>query len=147
VTGLISATEERAKTEARQRLQHYVVELLDPDVPASWTPPQQLLDAMVLETRIKPVVKSYGTLYEAQLRVDDSQERRAQLVNVYNRELVERRLMTLGGALAFILACLAAVSGYIRTDEATKGYYTNRLRMLAAAAIGAAGMAIYHLVS
>jgi hypothetical protein len=147
VIGLISATEERAKAEARRKLLESVVNWLDPQVPASWTPPPRLLDAMVLETRIKPVVKDYGTLSEAELRIDDSPARRAQLVEVYNREVVERRLVTLGGTLAFILICLAAVSGYIRTDEATKGYYTNRLRMLAAAGIGAAGVVIYHLVA
>ena len=54
---------------------------------------------------------------------------------------------TLGGALAFVLICLAAVSGYIRADEATKGYYTNRLRMLAAAGVGAAGVVIYRMVA
>jgi len=147
VTGLISATEERAKAEARRKLQDKVVNWLDPQVPASWSPPPQMLDAMVLETRIKPVVKDYGTLYEAELKFDASPQRRAQLVDVYNRELVERRLITLGGTLAFVLVCLGAVSGYIRTDEATKGYYTNRLRMLAAAGIGAAGVVIYQLVA
>jgi hypothetical protein len=147
VTGLISATEERAKAEALRKLQDLVVKWLDPQVPASWTPPPRLLDAMVLETRITPVVKDYGTLFEAALKIDASRERRAQLVEVYNRELVERRLMTLGGTLAFVLICLGAVSGYIRTDEATKGYYTNRLRMLAAAGIGAAGVVIYQLVA
>jgi hypothetical protein len=62
------------------------------------------------------------------------------LVEAYDRELVRHRLATLGGTLAFVLICLAAISGYIRADEATKGYYTNRLRMLAAAGVGA-GMA------
>ena len=55
--------------------------------------------------------------------------------------------MTLGGALGFVLICLAAVSGYIRADEATKGYYTNRLRMLAAAGVGAAGVILYKMVA
>ena len=56
-------------------------------------------------------------------------------------------MLTLAGLLVFVLICLAAVSGYIRTDEATKGYYTNRLRMLAAAGVGAAGAAIYQMIS
>jgi hypothetical protein len=55
--------------------------------------------------------------------------------------------VTLGATLVFILICLAAVSGYIRADEATKGYYTNRLRMLAAAGVGASGVIIYHMVA
>ena len=56
-------------------------------------------------------------------------------------------MAALGGTLAFVLICLGAVSGYIRADEATKGYYTNRLRMLAAAGVGAAGVFIYQMVA
>jgi hypothetical protein len=144
---LLSATEERAKAEAVRKLQVDVVNWLDPQVPASWTPPARLLDAMVLQTRIKPVVKDWGTVYEAELTIDDSPQHRVRLVEVYNRELVQRRLVALGGTLAFILICLGAISGYIRTDEATKGYYTNRLRLLAAGAVGAAGVVIYQLVA
>ncbi len=83
----------------------------------------------------------------AELEFDASPQRRTQLVEAYNHELVQRRLVNLGGTLAFILSCLAVVSGYIRTDEKTKGYYTNRLRMLAAAGFGAAGVIIYRMVA
>ena len=102
---------------------------------------------MVVETRINPIVKDYGTLYKAELTADFSPQRRAELVDAYNHELVQHRLMTLGGMLGFVLICLAAISGYIRADEATKGYYTNRLRMLAAAGVGAAGVIVYRLVA
>ena len=108
---------------------------------------------MILETKIKPVVKDqapykdYGKLYVAELRVDVSPERLAGLTETYQHQLVQSRMVFLGGALAFILTCLVAISGYIRADEATKGYYTNRLRMLAAAGVGAAGMAIYQMVA
>jgi hypothetical protein len=147
VVGQLSATEERAKADARRKLRNEVVSWLDPSVPRSWTPPERLLDSMVRETRIKPVHKDYGTLYEATLSVDASSQRRAELIDLYNRQLVERRMATLGGTLAFILICLAALSGYIRADEATKGYYTNRLRMLTAAGVGAAGVILYHMVA
>jgi hypothetical protein len=146
VAGEISATEERAKAAARRRLRSEVVNWLDPDVPSSWSCPERLLDEMVLETHVEPHVKEYGTLYVAGLTVDSSANRRAALVGAYNRELVERRMVTLGGVLVFVLICLAAVSGYIRADEATKGYYTNRLRMLAAAGVGATGAIIYHII-
>jgi hypothetical protein len=110
---------------------------------------------MVLETRIKPAVtdhtkdlaEEYGTLYVAEVTYDASPQHRAELVAVYDRELIQHRLACLGGALAFVLICLAAISGYIRADEATKGYYTNRLRMLAAAGVGAAGVIIYQMVA
>jgi hypothetical protein len=147
VIGQLSATEERAKADARRKLRDEVAGWLDPDVPSHWAPPPQLFDSMVLETHIKPIHKDYGTLYEATLTVDKSPQRRTALIALYNRQVVERRLATGAGTLAFILICLAAVSGYIRADEATKGYYTNRLRMLAAAGVGAAGVVLYHMVA
>ena len=81
------------------------------------------------------------------MTADLSPRHRAELVDAYNHELVKHRLLTLGGSLGFVLICLAAVSGYIRADEATKGYYTNRLRMLAAAGVGAAGVIVYRMVA
>jgi hypothetical protein len=145
LAGLISATKQRAENEARRSLRDFVVSWLEPDVPRGWTPPAQLLDALVRNTRFEAVEKAYGTLYVAELVIDASPARRAAFVAAYNHELVHRRLITLGGTLAFVLTCLAVVSGYIRTDEVTKGYYTNRLRLLAAAGVGAAGVIIYRL--
>ena len=154
IPGQVSATEERALDDVRKQLEKKLTEWLEPHgVPRSWKPAPRQIDAMILETKIKPVVKDqapykdYGKLYVAELRVDVSPERIAGFTETYQRQLVQRRMVFLGGALAFILTCLGAVSGYIRADEATKGYYTNRLRMLAAAGVGAAGMAIYQIVA
>jgi hypothetical protein len=148
IKGLISATEDRAREEARKELDRNVTEWLEPlRVPRSWKPPARQVDGMILETKVKPIVKDYGTLYEAEFRVDVSPEQRASLVAAYHRQLVHGRLVVLGGTLAFFLTCLAAITGYIRADEATKGYYTNRLRLLAAAGVGAAGVLIYQMVA
>jgi hypothetical protein len=146
VAGELSATAERATANACLKLSTEVVKWLNPDVPSTWTCPQRLLDTMVLQTRIEPHAKNYGTVYVAELTVDSSLSRRAGLIDAYNRELLERRMAALVGTLAFVLVCLAVVSGYIRADEATKGYYTHRLRMLAAAGVGAAGAIIYHMI-
>jgi hypothetical protein len=147
VTGRLSATRERAVADARRIMRDALANWLDPEVPRWWTPPAPMLDAMVIgQPQIKSIEKSYGEVFEATLTVNTSPERRAALVEVYTRELVERRLVSLAATLAFILICLAVVSGYIRADEATKGYYTNRLRMLAAAGVGASGVILYHMV-
>ena len=130
-----------------QGLQAKVLEWLSPHVPASWTPPASMLKPIVADMQIDSIEKPYGTVYVAHLKAKAPPELRAQLVDTYNRELVQHRLMTLGGTLAFVLICLAAISGYIRADEATKGYYTNRLRMLAAAGVGAAGVIVYKMVA
>ena len=147
IVGQLSATEPRALADARVQLERAAADWLGPDVPRSWKAPSKLVDAMVLDTQVQPVVKEYGTLYEATLRADFSPERRDKIVRVYERELVARRLALLGGVLGFVLVCLGALAGYIQADEATKGYYTNRLRLAAAAGVGAAGVAIYQILT
>jgi hypothetical protein len=147
VAGQISATEERAKNDASIALERDVRGWLDPEVPHSWAPPAGLLQAMVQKTDIKTVPKEYGPMYVAELTYDSTPSRRNSLIETYNRQLVRHRLTVLGGTLALVLIALAAISGYIRADEATKGYYTNRLRVLTAAGVGAAGAVLYQMLS
>jgi hypothetical protein len=147
VAGRLSATEPRARADARVQLQREVADWLAPDVPASWKAPAGLIDRLVVRTRIKPIVKDYGTLYEATLDVDLSPLRRDEIVAAYRHELVGHRLISLAGGLGFVLTCLAALAGYIRADEATKGYYTHWLRAVAAAGVGASGVLIYQLLT
>jgi hypothetical protein len=156
VPGLISITPERSRQEARKQLESMVTDWLEAaGVPRTWTPPVRLIDAMIVDgskvdTVVKdddPLFKDHETLYEAKLKVDVSPERRATFVRAYQHQLVQKRMGFLGAGLAFVLACLAAISGYIRTDEVTKGYYTNRLRLLAAVGVGAAGVAILRMVA
>jgi hypothetical protein len=151
VAGRLSASDGRARADARLQLQREVSEWLSPDVPAQWKPPAHFIDRLVRQTRVKPVVKDslkdLGILYEATLEVDFSPPRRAEIVAAYHRDLVARRMSLLGGGLGFTLVCLAALAGYIRADEATKGYYTNTLRTAAAAGVGASGVLIYQLLT
>jgi hypothetical protein len=150
VKGRISATEQRAHDDARVQLETRLREWLDPDVPKAWKVPVPLVDGLVREVRVTPVsapsdpvAKDYGPMYEAEMRVDLSTPRRAEIVQAYQHEQTLKKLGVLGGLFAFVLVCLATVSGYIRADEATKGYYTNRLRLAATVAAGAAGVAVY----
>jgi hypothetical protein len=147
IPGAISATPERADDAARARLREVITEWLDPEVPQSWSLPERELDKLVLEKSRETVEKEYGPMYITHLKLDTTPVHRDKLIKLYNRELVGHRLINLGGAMTFILMCLAAVSGYIRADEATKGYYTNRLRTLAAVAVGAGGVLIYQMVT
>jgi len=147
VVGQLSADETRAKADARKQLERFVAEWLVPEIPASWKPPAPLIDHLIRHVQIKPIVKDYGTLYEAHLDVNWTPEDRGRFLETYQHELVHHRMTLLGGILAFILTCLAALAGYIRADEATKGYYTNGLRLVAAAGVGAAGVVLYQLLA
>ena len=145
VEGKISATPERADNQARETLREEITTWLEPDVPSSWSLPERELDKLIVASDRETVAREYGPMYITHLKLDTTPTHRARLVKLYNREVVGHRLITLGGSLTFILMCLAAVSGYIRADEATKGYYTNRLRTLAAVAVGAGGVLIYQI--
>jgi hypothetical protein len=143
VTGLRSATEERARRSAREQFARQLADHLEPAVPRNWKIPGRLIDGMILSVSVKPVERDYGTVYEATLKADVSHRSRARVVQEYRREEVWKRVLILGAVLAFVLVALAVISGYIKTDEATKGYYTNRLRFAAAAGLGAAAALIF----
>jgi hypothetical protein len=145
---------QRAEADARKELSRAVSTWLAPDVPRTWPVPKRILDSLIIDRHTQPVEHDYGALgggkanlYVRGYRVDFSTQRRDRIVEMYQRQLVDKRLIGLGGGLAFVLVCLAALSGYIRADEATKGYYTNKLRLVAAAAVGGAGVLCYQLLS
>ena len=47
-----------------------MTEWLTPEVPTAWKPPPPLIDAMIGKTEVQPIVKDYGTVYEATLEAD-----------------------------------------------------------------------------
>ena len=57
LTGRISATEERARADARRALAVAVRDWLGPNVSSSWTPPDRLVDSMILSVHTEPVIK------------------------------------------------------------------------------------------
>lgn len=146
IKGRVSLDQARADADARLKLREVVTDWLVPEVPRTWRVPQRLVDAAIVDRYIEPVTTQFGEMHKAGFRADLSPQLRSRIVEDYHRDIGTRRLLTLGGGLGFVLICLASLAGYIRADEATKGYYTNRLRLVAAVAVGAAGMALARLV-
>jgi hypothetical protein len=145
----LMANTDRALRNLRETIDERVADwLAESGVARSWKAPARMVEAMILAPPEVGLAEShdYGDLYRASVPVDFSRNRKALLVQEYQRTVKAKRLGQLGGVLGFALACLAVVAGYIRTDEATKGYYTNRLRLLAAGALGAAGVALYQWI-
>jgi hypothetical protein len=153
----LSATEDAARKELRRKVSAEVGNWLAGDIPRTWEPSTREIDAMILGTYIQPKAESIDDsskdldetyiLYRAGSKVDFSSTRRSHLVGLYNDHIVQQRMIQGGGVLGFTLIALLALAGYIRADEATKGYYTNRLRLLAAAGVGAAGVVIYRVLA
>lgn len=145
VAGRYSYTEERAKRDAHSALNAAVLAWLAPDIPSSWRVPDQEIRSLIREERTEPVFSDVGKVYLTGLHVDMSSSAKARIYALYDQELVRARLIKVVGGVLFVLVSLAGLAGYIKADEATKGYYTNRLRLVSAAAVGAAGMAIYRI--
>jgi hypothetical protein len=83
VTGLISATEDRAVNDARLQLVKIVRDWMEPDVPNSWQGLDLELDSLNKEVQVTPVEKEYGTLYVATLYVDLSPAKHALMAARY----------------------------------------------------------------
>jgi hypothetical protein len=154
ISGPPSVTLEGARDNARVQLEHDVAEWLARDVSTQWKPPAHLITRMIHKTEVKliemdlpPGLDKYKTVYKATLEADFSPHCRAEIVAAYQRVLITQRLGVLGGSLGFVLACLGSLAGYIRADEATKGYYTAWLRAIAAACVGAAAVLLYQLLT
>jgi hypothetical protein len=172
LVGRVSVSEDRARQDLRKTLEREVADWLAADVPTSWKVPARVLNSMAQGMYIQEVTKSLGpvspevaapsalpstpevapldslySLYRAGQKLDFSPSRRAQIVGMYRRDLASWRMQRLGGGLALALVGLAVLSGYIKADEATKGYYTNRLRLVAAAGLGAAGVVAYRFLT
>jgi hypothetical protein len=148
VKGRLSATQQRARDDARLQLVKRLSEDLarSNGVPRGWKVPDRMVDRMIRSVSVATVERDYGPVYEATLKADLSPRVKNEVVQAYRHQEVLKRLLVLGGILAFVLVVLSAVSGYIKADEATKGYYTNRLRLAAAAGVAAGGAVLYHLM-
>lgn len=143
----LMATPERAEHDAQLKLRQAIMGWLVPDVPADWTPPDGLVFSTVLDRRHREIDRDYAPLQQVTLQVDLSPQRRDLFRRAYLRDEGMTRMGWLGAVITFVLVILAILAGYIRTDEATKGYYTARLRMLAAAGVGAAGVVLYQVLT
>lgn len=151
VAGDWMSGEESAIVNARSHVAQRVSEwLVEAGVPQSWKAPEGLLDTMIVgRPQVESEARDYapdGEMYRAVAAVDFSMKHKRALVDEYHREISGQRLGLLGGLLGFVLACLGIIVGYVRADEATKGYFTNRLRLLAAAGFGAAGVVLYQWI-
>lgn len=77
--------------------------------------------------------------YQAELGERD----RRQILEMDRSYRQHDRQVWVGKILAALVLCFAAVAGYYRLDEATKGYYSGLLRLTALGIVAAAGVGVW----
>jgi hypothetical protein len=99
---------------------------------------------------VKNFGEGVGPMHRVWLRVEvsprdrDDMYQQEQLFQEQQRQVrATERQMILAKALAGFVAVLAAVAGYLRLEDATKGYYTTLLRLGAVTFLGLVGAAIW----
>jgi hypothetical protein len=136
--------EEVALNKASDQVRHYLAHL---DPPVQWRPDGKWIDENLVKTRTAPKqVASDDPLldkaFERTLQIEVGPKQYREIVEYDRQECMEQRQLLLARILAGVVALLVAAVGYLRLDEATKGYYTLWLRLAALGLVGAVGAAL-----
>jgi hypothetical protein len=109
-----------------------------------WKPSMSLVQKLVKrQDRGDRDVEPVGLLREVSLQVDVTQSDLQTIQQEVREFRSTQRMLFLGKILAGLVAFFAAVAGYFRLEEATKGYYTNWLRLGALGFVTAVGVALF----
>src|SRR5262249_31756632 len=118
-----------------------------------WTVPVALIDQNAVNAIVGEVFdKDFGNgvtgkMYRAHLRLDMNSSLRKALQGSWNNQIVNHRLIELGGILGLATLTLASLAGYYRLDDATHGQYRRRLKLAAAALVSAGGLVAWRLLA
>ena len=143
------ATEAEAQADAVNKACYIISRYVADEIgETNYTPTQKYMQ----EKRIVPLAHEittkqipadeYGRTYEAELLLQltpdqakdmqkQAKELQKQARNTQKEALVESRQHAMGLGLAGVTALLLVAIGYLRLEEATKGYYTGLLRIAA----------------
>jgi hypothetical protein len=118
------------------------------DPPVHWKPSRDWVDRNLVKTRHQEVKvlndEDLGDGYDVTLKVEVGPKQYREILERDREERVKQRDLLLARILAGVVALLVAVVGYLRLDEATKGYYTLWLRLGALGLVGAVAFVLIH---
>jgi hypothetical protein len=86
---------------------------------------------------------SVGPMYQAHALLEFDESFRSKAEKEWKEALTLSRLLKTGLGAGAMLVLLSVVLGYFKADNATRGYYTRRLRFGAATVILALAAAVY----
>jgi hypothetical protein len=115
-----------------------------------WKPTRDWVDKNLVKSRHHEVNKNFQDDkgkegYDVTLNVDVGPKQYREMLENDREVRVQQRELILARVLAGVVALLLAVVGYLRLDEATKGYYTLWLRLGALGLVGGVAAALLML--
>lgn len=133
--------EEEALVKARQELNNFLAEQ---EVPLEWRPSLNYVRQLKKGTfEMEPKnFEGMGELQHVKVRVEVNARDYEQMQSEDRRLRAEERMVVLLHWLAGLVVVQFAVWGYLRLEEATKGYYTTWLRIAALGFVGVVGASL-----
>ena len=112
------------------------------DPALEWAPNEKYVEGHLVKAHAEgePATKEdpvEGTFLHRTLRIEITAADYQDMLRHARTARVEYREILLAKVLAVLVALLTAVAGYIRLEEATKGYYTALLRLAAVGLVAA----------
>ena len=111
----------------------------------TWLVREQMLKEPIYVEEIEAVSPDwhFGPMYRAHLLIDLAPAKRDVLLATWHGEVLHERLGQIGGGAAFIFICLVTLFGYLRLDDATRGYYSKWLITGAATLVAGSAAVLY----
>ena len=136
--------EEVALDRAREEVEDY---LARQNPPVHWKPSRHWIDKNLVKTKPHQESKRFddpllGDGVNVTLTLEVGPKQYREILENDREERVQQRELLLARILAGVVALLVAVVGYLRLDEATKGYYTLWLRLGALGLVGGVAAAL-----
>jgi hypothetical protein len=137
-----------ALEEAATRAAAFAAEAA-PQLRGRWSVPTWFVQDFLLKEPIfvEEIDWRYGPMYKAHVLLDTAPDKREMILSHWNSTIVQKRVGQIGGGLGFLLVCVTTLLGYLRLDDATRGYYSRWLATGALAVVTASAAALYQWVS
>jgi hypothetical protein len=140
------AAQQAALRKARESVQKYLNEHYGS---LGWRPSlEQLVQAGVVRPEGTPGTHKLNTgeeVQEAHARVELTRNYREGLQRMVLQQHTRQRQWLMARVLAGAVALLLVCAGYLRLEEATRGYYTRLLRLVAFGALTGVGVGLWLL--
>jgi hypothetical protein len=139
-----------AQTSALEKASQSVGDYLAKSQPGlAWTPPASYLTQRGIVRTIghpdERELQITGRTFEVTLGVDITQALIEDAPKMSRQRRMEERQRTLALGLGGAVCLLVVLAGYLRLEEATRGYYTRALRLTAAGVLAAVGAGLWLL--